>query len=65
MYLQRDILGDCDTEYKFSGVNGTRLIVSKTRDPESCKGRTYIASSTKGVPYVFYGVCHLLSSLKI
>ncbi|KAL7644594.1 UNVERIFIED_CONTAM: hypothetical protein RMT77_004131 [Armadillidium vulgare] len=51
--IENDVVGKCEMNYKFEGSNGSRTIVSKERNLNTCKSRSNINSALQGVPYQF------------
>lgn len=50
---EEDVRGVCKTWYSVKGANGTSLIIEKTKDLNSCRGRAKLHSFVQSTPYTF------------
>lgn len=48
-----DVRGSCKTAYKIKGANGTSLVIEKTKNLQSCRGRSSVESFIQAMPYNF------------
>lgn len=50
---EEDVRGVCRTTYSVRGANGTSLILEKSKDLNSCRGRAKLHSFVQSTPYAF------------
>lgn len=53
--VETDIVGECEVDYSVLGAEGILLLLEKTRNIATCRGRSSTTSFMQGVPYSFDG----------